>query len=275
VTYKGTTLHWRGKRIREAAYSELMANHGLKSATDAVISGCSAGGLATFLHTDQWCDGLAADNKGATKCVGMPDSGFFLDYQADDVPETPPSPPASGVAARHLSKSARRILNTLPGDYHAGLKWCFETFNATAGVNPACIGAHHTGGPTTDDPDYLCMFAEHTAGFTHTPMFPLQSEYDAWQTGHVLKHGTDAAVVNLMGKNITSRMQANLFTNHPDSGSFLDSCHHHCGSWNSIRIDGDLVSVAFQKWYDGIGVKGSKKVWNQGKVYPCAACCKP
>jgi len=47
------------------------------------------------------------------------------------------------------------VLNTLPGDYHAGLKWCFETFNATAGVNPACIEAHHTGGPTTDDPDWL------------------------------------------------------------------------------------------------------------------------
>ena len=74
--YKGATLHWRGKRIREAAYAELMANHGLKDATDAVISGCSAGGLATFLHTDQWCDALAEDAKGI-KCVGMPDSGFF------------------------------------------------------------------------------------------------------------------------------------------------------------------------------------------------------
>ena len=46
-------------------------------------------------------------------------------------------------------------------------------------------------------------------------------QYDAWQTGHVLKHGNDPAVVNLMGKNITDRMQANIFTNHPDSGAFL------------------------------------------------------
>ena len=74
--YKGATLHWRGKRIREAAYAELLAHHGLKDATAAVISGCSAGGLATFLHTDQGCDALAEDAKGI-KCVGMPDSGFF------------------------------------------------------------------------------------------------------------------------------------------------------------------------------------------------------
>eukprot|EP01046_Picozoa_sp_COSAG06_P003380 COSAG06_NODE_131_length_22532_cov_12.428387_17_plen_110_part_00 len=76
----------------------------------------------------------------------------------------------------------------------------------------------------------------------------------------MLKHGNDAAVVNLMGKNITGRMQANIFTNHPESGAFLDSCHHHCGAWNTIRIDGDLVSVAMQKWYEGIGKPGSKKV---------------
>ena len=40
----------------------------------------------------------------------------------------------------------------------------------------------------------------------------------------------------------------------------VDSCHHHCGAWNTIRIDGDLVSVAMQKWYEGIGIAGSKKV---------------
>lgn len=73
--YQGSTLHWRGKRIREAVYAELITNHGLKSATDVVISGCSAGGLATFLHTDQWCDALSGDANGV-KCVGMPDSGF-------------------------------------------------------------------------------------------------------------------------------------------------------------------------------------------------------
>ena len=39
-----------------------------------------------------------------------------------------------------------------------------------------------------------------------------------------------------------------------------------CGSWNTIRIDGDLVSVAMQKWYDGIGKPGSKKVWGQDRT---------
>ena len=44
----------------------------------------------------------------------------------------------------------------------------------------------------------------------------------------MLKHGNDPAVVNLMGKNITDRMQANIFTNHPDSGAFLGTYGMFC-----------------------------------------------
>merc|ERR1711957_1089467 len=69
-----------GKRVREAIARDLFENRGMQRATDLVVSGCSAGGLATFLHTDQWCDALKSYNSSA-KCVGLPDSGFFLDYQ--------------------------------------------------------------------------------------------------------------------------------------------------------------------------------------------------
>ena len=46
-----------------------------------------------------------------------------------------------------------------------------------------------------------------------------------------------------------------------------------CGFWDTIRIDGDVVSVAIQKWWNSIGVAGVKKLWNQNKPYPCDACC--
>eukprot|EP01047_Picozoa_sp_COSAG01_P017138 COSAG01_NODE_899_length_12871_cov_27.629572_13_plen_184_part_00 len=72
ASYKGATLYWRGMRIREAMVADLLKK-GLSKATDLMVSGCSAGGLATYLHTDQWCD--AVPN---AKCAGLPDSGFFL-----------------------------------------------------------------------------------------------------------------------------------------------------------------------------------------------------
>ena len=66
-----------------------------------------------------------------------------------------------------------------------------------------------------------------------------------------------------------------LMGHNKESGAFLDSCHHHCGMWNQIRIDGQLVSEAFAQWYDSIGTKKPKTVWKQGEAYPCDACCKP
>jgi len=102
----------------------------------------------------------------------------------------------------------------------------------------------------------------------------MQSQYDAWQTGNVQGTGGNAKT-QILGNNITARIKSMLMAKNNESGAFLDSCHHHCGSWNSIRIDGDLVSVALQKWYNGIGKAGNKKLWNQNKAYPCDACCKP
>ena len=265
TVHNGTALHFRGWHIRKAIQASLlagtMANPApakLSDATDVVIGGCSAGGLATYLHTDQWCDAVHAVNAQA-KCVGLPDSGFFIDYQNPTVPAQPP------VAA------AERLGNTIAGNYHAGLKWAHDIQNASAGINVDCVAAHQS----THD-DWKCMFAEHTAPFIHTPIFAMQSEYDSWQIHHVLltRHTKDPDSIQTLGDNITARITADLFPPHPSSGSFLDSCQHHCGFWNNIRIDGDYVAAAFTKWYNGIGVAGSKTVWKQGKPYPCADCCR-
>ena len=189
ATVQGRQLFFRGKRIREAVYDSLSKIHGLGEATDVVISGCSAGGLAAYLHVDLWCDALKRDAPGV-KCVGMPDSGFFLDYQ---------DPRRHGLLG-----------NTQSGNYHAGLKWVFKTMNASGAVNRDCVSAKSSGGAAADEDAYLCMFAEHTSPFTHTPVFALQSDHDSWQTSHVLYYPNDAADVNVMGRNLTSRMHSNL-----------------------------------------------------------------
>ena len=67
TVHEGTPLYFRGKRVREAVLDSLIKEHGLGKASDVVVSGCSAGGLATFLHTDQWCDALAAEAEGGAE----------------------------------------------------------------------------------------------------------------------------------------------------------------------------------------------------------------
>lgn len=245
-------LMFRGHNNLHAIMTDLFTKRGLGNATDAVISGCSAGGLATYLHVDEWADRLHAVNKDMT-VRGMPDSGFFLDYQA---PGVDPSPPQS----RHLT--------TIPGNYHNGLKWVFDNMNTVQGLNEDCV-KDKSGSPDL----YMCQFAEHTCPYLRTAIFPLQSEYDAWQTGHVLATPSDAMITE-MGVNITSRLKSDLLLSkvQPNHGVFLDSCHHHCGAWGEIVIDGQDQAAAFSQWYSD---PSKKRLWIQGKPYPCDSCCKP
>lgn len=70
------TLYFRGKRVLRAVVDSLMAR-GLGAATDVVVGGSSAGGLAVILHLDYWRSRLP---RTAT-VVGLADSGFFLDWK--------------------------------------------------------------------------------------------------------------------------------------------------------------------------------------------------
>ncbi|KAH9619088.1 hypothetical protein KSS87_010721 [Heliosperma pusillum] len=67
-------LYFRGQRIWSAAMEELMAK-GMHTADKALLSGCSAGGLASILH----CDKFAALFSGHTKVKCLSDAGLFLD----------------------------------------------------------------------------------------------------------------------------------------------------------------------------------------------------
>lgn len=106
--------------------------------------------------------------------------------------------------------------NTVPGDYHCGLKWTYTVQNATAGINKDCVAAHEATGDV-----WKCMFAEHSAEHIKHPVFAMQSQYDSWQTGHVLKNAPRDT--QTLGNNITSRIQSMLMANNNESGAFLDS----------------------------------------------------
>ncbi|XP_009382364.2 pectin acetylesterase 9 isoform X4 [Musa acuminata AAA Group] len=71
-----TTLYFRGQRIWKAIVLDLLPK-GLIQADKVLLSGCSAGGLATFLH----CDDLTrfVPETATVKCIS--DAGFFLDVR--------------------------------------------------------------------------------------------------------------------------------------------------------------------------------------------------
>lgn len=69
------TIFYRGHRILRAVLSYLSSTW-LAGATDVVVSGCSAGGLSTYLHADEWTEALSP----TSRVTALPDSGFFPAY---------------------------------------------------------------------------------------------------------------------------------------------------------------------------------------------------
>eukprot|EP00252_Welwitschia_mirabilis_P006750 TRINITY_DN1765_c0_g1_i1.p1 TRINITY_DN1765_c0_g1~~TRINITY_DN1765_c0_g1_i1.p1 ORF type:complete len:250 (+),score=33.27 TRINITY_DN1765_c0_g1_i1:100-849(+) len=71
-----TNLYFRGQRVFEHVMDDLKAK-GLQNAEQALLSGCSAGGLAALIHCDRFRDLLPRANK--VKCLS--DAGFFVDVK--------------------------------------------------------------------------------------------------------------------------------------------------------------------------------------------------
>ncbi|OIV94404.1 hypothetical protein TanjilG_25466 [Lupinus angustifolius] len=68
-----TKLHFRGARVFTAVVEDLLAK-GMKNARNAIISGCSAGGLTSILHCDRFRALLPT--RAQVKCIS--DAGYFI-----------------------------------------------------------------------------------------------------------------------------------------------------------------------------------------------------
>ena len=144
--YQDHKLYFKGRKILDAIFEDLLLNRDLNVATDAVVSGCSAGGLTSILQVDHIRDMLPPE----TKIVAMPDSGFFMDYEGEVV------------------------------NYHSFMKFAFENMNSREGVNKKCVDYYGL------NEDWKCFFAEHTLPFVESPVFILQPKYDSWQIQEIL-----------------------------------------------------------------------------------------
>jgi len=170
--YRGKQLHFKGKANLDSLIGSLKANSAFKfdTASDVVVSGGSAGGLSTYLHTDTFRAALPS----STKVVGMPDAGFFIDNDVST---------ASGWRAQSI--------------------WAATAQNTTASALPACLAAYGSS------ESWKCFFAQYVAPFVQSPLFALQSMYDAYQTSAEIK-SRDPSVVNPYAQNLTATLEASL-----------------------------------------------------------------
>jgi hypothetical protein len=71
---------FRGLRNLDATIEHAAAHYGMKGAKQVVLSGGSAGGLATFLHADRVGRVLGSVGASVTTLRALPQLGYFLDH---------------------------------------------------------------------------------------------------------------------------------------------------------------------------------------------------
>jgi hypothetical protein len=232
---EGASLYFRGARNLDASLDRLLAL-GLSEASTVIISGGSAGGLATFLHLDHYHKRITTEARADARVVGNPDCGFFLDH--------PGGPFGKGRSS-----------------YPEEMKYVFGMQAASGSLSPECQQAL---GPES----WKCIMAPHAAPFIKTPWFAFQSRFDHWQLSNELflpcmiqqpnlppfkastcqQEGQDAMIQGY-GPAFMEQFRPLMKTAGTKNGAFLDACIIH-GSTNS-SIDGHTNSEAFEAWMDG------------------------
>lgn len=198
-TSSGTQDMWfRGGTNMEAVFDHLEANHGLADASHVIVSGDSAGGLATYWHTDRIAKRLS---KAFT--VGVPDSGFFL-----GVPSDKPSWPLA-------------------------LQWIGQYMNGTEYLQETCVAEALRSGK---DPTVVCTLPEDVAPHIQSPVFAFNSRFDpALDDISAGISSGNTAEVNRVGGLVLSTINATVVQTSPINAAFVSACHEHCGQWSQFQ----------------------------------------
>lgn len=247
-------LYFRGQKIWRAIINDLLPK-GLSKAKKALLSGCSAGGLASFLHCDNFTSFLPQN--ASVKCLS--DAGFFLDEK--------------DISLNHSMRAFYEELISLQG--------------VEKNLHENCTSSLHY--------PHLCLFPQYALEFIKTPFFILNSAYDVYQFHHILVpptadlHGRwnrcklDTAACNPNQLSILQGFRKDMltalnqfYTYSRRGGMFINSCFAHCQSesqdtWLAIdspRVNNKTIAEAIGDWYF------SRRITKEiDCAYPCDTTC--
>ncbi|GKC44519.1 pectin acetylesterase 9 isoform X1, partial [Tanacetum coccineum] len=247
-------LYFRGQRIWQSIIEDLLPK-GLSHANKALLSGCSAGGLASYLHCNNFTNYLP--NTTAVKCLG--DAGFFLD--------------SPDITMNHTQRTFFQHLVTLQG--------------IEKNLDESCTSS-------ISDPKQ-CIFPQYLLKYITSPFFILNSAYDVYQFHHILvppsadlrghwnRCKSDPKACRPDQLDILQGFRVEMLTalrsflfNSTTGGVYINSCFAHCQSesqdtWfapDSPQIHNETIADSVGDWYFGRNV--SKKI---DCAYPCDTTC--
>ena len=138
VVHEGQFVHYKGHYILDAVYDMFLVRHDMAQASEVVISGSSAGGLAVLNHIDYLKHKIHTRSRTKPVVVGIVDGGYFM-----DVP----------------SISGENMINQV-------YKNIFLQQNVT--VNHKCMKFYEE---TQPGQGWKCMMPQYSMQFISTPIF--------------------------------------------------------------------------------------------------------
>ena len=242
-------MYMRGRANFDALIRTLLEDEGMSKATEVILSGGSAGGLATFYNLDH----LATLLPVGARLTGFPDAGYFLDA-------------ANVQTGEYMYRN-----NFIAAD---------PVWNVTGGggTNARCLAAHASSGDA-----WKCLMAPYLIEYIQTPVFVMNSAYDAYQLPNIAGvscvstaadpcNDTDSQLYGEMFKKESQR----VLNASPKNGIYVDGCFVHeqnvnycstqnvpnCVGWSpeesgsqkwnyTTRVSGLTPQQAFSRYYFG------------------------
>lgn len=228
-----TNLHFRGARVFVAIIEDLLAK-GMKDAKNAIISGCSAGGLTSILNCDKFKSLLPA----ATKVKCLADAGYFIN--AMDL-----------CHAAHIEQFYNDVVTT-----HGSAKNLPSS--CTSKMKPGLCFFPQNMAPTIQTPLFLVNAAYDSWQIKNILAPGVADPHGTWHSCKldILKCSNSQLDV-MQGFRMEFLKALDSVANSPSRGFFINSCYAHCQTevqetWlrdDSPVLAGKSIAKAVGDWY--------------------------
>ncbi|XP_022631636.1 pectin acetylesterase 8 isoform X1 [Vigna radiata var. radiata] len=228
-----TKLHFRGARIFAAVMEDLLAK-GMKNARNAIISGCSAGGLTSVLHCDRF---RALLPRGArVKCLS--DAGYFIN--ARDV-----------TGAYHIQQYFSQVVAT-HGSARNLPQSCTSRLSPKLCFFPQYLASHIT------TPIFFVNAAYDSWQIKNILAPGVADPEGHWHSCKLDINNCSPDQLDLMQGFRTEFLRAlTVLGNSSYKGMFIDSCYAHCQTemqetWlrsDSPELEKTTIAQAVADWF--------------------------